>query len=691
MKTRLGRLILVLVIILSTFIITIPIRTVYAQSSWCAAYDLKSSEPFTPVDFSPFTEPSSTIWTNGVGYTATGGGEGDYTVGIFLMALSGMGYVDDVMVTAHSEGVSDGRNILAQMAIGDLFGASGLYNSAVLGQTGTDQVFTVSQTLSLQNIWVRFALQQPGAGFQGDVVTTAITIHGHGFNPFGFDNCSPTPTPGPTSTPTNTATPIIICPPNNPSTRTTTPGATSTGATYTSTPTYTPSRTPTISPTPTTSAPTNTPNGTTTPTPTGTQATRTPTPAPCASGPPTNSFGGCPMLGDGVAYFADFPGDWRVLSGDPANPVGTTVSVIMPHGGSVQFVLQLNPTHKYQIDTKFHLATVPTGSGTAHFDVKLGTEPAIKFFATFDNTQQSFTTQPANYTANQDEAGVKLYDLTVSQDDIVSGNNTPIIIDFICVIDPAAGTYNKPQPAVCFACEFTWSFHIETSDIWHEIWSVISSILDNIGGFFGWLWCHLLQFINCVLNPFFHQIWMLLASVARYMPFYLQFGGKVVTGGISWVLSNIGVGAAWAGGHITNIIGSILFSLKVGYFALSVRYGDPIEFLRALWGLLGVLLQMLVSWVLTFINLVFTVIGIIIQITVAVVTGINSSASSIPVYAPICDTPGTLLYYPCVGIYILDNTIWAGPLYYIVYLAEAFMIIRTLWWSMNHLGETIEE
>ena len=80
-----------------------------------------------------------------------------------------------------------------------------------------------------------------------------------------------------------------------------------------------------------------------------------------------------------------------------------------------------------------------------------------------------------------------------------------------------------------------------------------------------------------------------------------------------------------------------------------------------------------------------TIIGLAVQIIQALINGFNAGAVSIPQGGLTCNTPGTLLYYPCLGFYVLDNTIWQGPVAYLIPIILGTATIRLLMWAMEKI------
>lgn len=154
-------------------------------ASWSVTLDFAlSRHGFTETDFTPFPETTTTAYVPGKGFVGTGGGFGDYCVGAALMPLSGSGFIDQIIVTAYSEGLS-GVNQLAQWAIGGtIVSPTTMYDSAIVASTNAPINHIITQSVALSTPqWLRFDLYESGS-VVGDIVMSKAVISGRGHNPF---------------------------------------------------------------------------------------------------------------------------------------------------------------------------------------------------------------------------------------------------------------------------------------------------------------------------------------------------------------------------------------------------------------------------------------------------------------------------------------------------------------------------
>ncbi len=99
-------------------------------------------------------------------------------------------------------------------------------------------------------------------------------------------------------------------------------------------------------------------------------------------------------------------------------------------------------------------------------------------------------------------------------------------------------------------------------------------------------------------------------------------------------------------------------------------------------GIIGTLLTIAFTWLATQASLLINMLG---SIFTALFTAMNAAAVAVPPGAPMCNTPGTVLFYPCLGFYVLDNTIFSGPVVYIAPIFMGVMSWRTLIWAVHRI------
>lgn len=91
----------------------------------------------------------------------------------------------------------------------------------------------------------------------------------------------------------------------------------------------------------------------------------------------------------------------------------------------------------------------------------------------------------------------------------------------------------------------------------------------------------------------------------------------------------------------------------------------------------------LFAWFLQAIAYLITLVPLIIS---ALVTGFNAAA--VPISgSPLCGAPGDFLYAPCLGFYILDNTLFSGPAFYLLPLVIGILVFDTFIWALAKFRE----
>jgi hypothetical protein len=247
----------------------------------------------------------------------------------------------------------------------------------------------------------------------------------------------------------------------------------------------------------------------------------------------------------------------------------------------------------------------------------------------------------------------------------------------------------------------------------------LGDLPTDFSEYVGWLGCRLTQLWECQLRALLYVIYTTIMSILTFMGFGRIWLSATISNGIAWANGNFITVSYWLNGQFTNLgitfqnnlINLRSFTLITGGGAgfwdavvaianaisgmvsqLISGIGTPIigllqQIVTGLFGIaqgllsiIGTLLTIVMIWLSTEVSLV---VNMLTGIIAALYSSFNQAAIALPLGAPTCETPGTILYYPCLGFYVLDNTIFSGP---VVYLFPIFMGItawRTLLWGMG--------
>lgn len=423
--------------------------------------------------------------------------------------------------------------------------------------------------------------------------------------------------------------------------------------------------------------------------------TPTPSPSPTPTSPAYSGgsfMGQCPLLGDSNAIFLNLPGNWTINPTTITNPSGSQFGLHWTSLGYAAMVLHISRYHKYIITVKFHL--VDTASSIDHFSTTLGGSTSLPIPVTLGSTdEQTFTSDIANYIPDPDQPeDSDLYTFRLSYG---VGDNVDWIVDLACVSDATPGAQIVPSggsnsAGICRDCTY------------HATGNLINDILSV----FAWLWCGLSQLFDCVLKPMLLGIWQVILNVLQVLGFVRIWAGTIIGNGIRWLNANWGVIGAWASGALSNLVRALLnvatFLLNtipiVGFINLILSFfGTPLGQLVAntahtagtVIATGADIIQIGANFLGQVVTGIISIIGAIPTVIAAIIAGFNSPSTSIPVYAPSCSATNTLLFYPCLGSYILDNTLLDGPVYLMFILMLGLVALNVLLWAVRAVQEAL--
>lgn len=408
---------------------------------------------------------------------------------------------------------------------------------------------------------------------------------------------------------------------------------------------------------------------------------------------------GCIVLNP---YFSN-PGTYTGwVPGEPA-PTFYPGMVELPDYSSIAQSFLLNPA-VYDLQITYRRKGVAEGGKSVSIlwnsdMLNDGTFPAVYTQTWVDATDtitiETATTETLNLTADGSDGD------QVAQ------------ISKVCITPHEGGTppgYLPPPPfqGGCRSCVFSPTGDLPTDFV----------------EFQQWLTCQFFQLWECQAKILLRYIWQILLSILMLFGFFRLWLSATIIGLVNWGNGNLLCFSNFLAGHLNNLgitfqnsltnlrsftlvtgsgagfwdaIVAIANALSGMVQSLINGIGTPIigllqQIVSGLFGLIagamgiiGALLTIAFTWLTTQASLLIHMLGGIIN---ALYTAINATAIAVPPGAPMCDAPGTVLYYPCLGFYVLDNTIFSGPVIYIVPIFMALMSWRVLMWAVHRVKGT---
>jgi len=453
----------------------------------------------------------------------------------------------------------------------------------------------------------------------------------------------------------------------------------------------------------------------------------TPTPTPTLAPPPVTPVGGpigpiaCSLLTANVYQFSKLPGVWAVnkvgaLGGGviPANPPGTTVGMML-WGGQASTSLTLSSYKQYTVHFDMHV-TDPGGGITADsFTVAVGKSPYITVPVAAQSGEQSFDIPASNFMPDGSQNnGGGTFTLSLVEQLWPSGNST-LTIDDMCISDvspngsngvtaPTGGGASSNGGAVCVGtCGNTsGTFSQASGAVCGTPTLTIYGALDALSytvAWIQWLWNDFRAYFGCVLNPMIYGIWTDLVRAIQTVVFGVQF-----------VVANIGPIIAW----FNSLIGAIFNAFILGSLAdLEQRLFNAVWILLRAIGLqnvvntilavlsnlpqfitigaqiIGTVVGAATSWITLIIQTITNALTAVPILFLSIITGFNAASTAMPIYAPVCSDPSNAFYGECLIFYISDNTILAGPIYYIFLAIEGAIAAIAVMWAIRYSGKQL--
>lgn len=296
--------------------------------------------------------------------------------------------------------------------------------------------------------------------------------------------------------------------------------------------------------------------------------------------------------------------------------------------------------------------------------------------------------------------------LSITIDTTNSASSDMLQIDSLCITTedgvPVPG-YQR-APVIASACK--QCVYVPTGDV-----------NEDITEYVAWLACFLAQLWECAFKGVLAGIWTVLTNILTFLGFFRLWLGYIFESGATWTNGNVIVVANWFGGQFWNLaqrLENALVNVRFGTIITTsgASFWDVLlELLRQIgafftqgFDLLSQVIEAIQQLATSFLSLVVSLLGLLanfviagigtlvggaVNMIAALYNGFNSALVSPIPGALTCDQPGTMLYYPCLGMYILDNTAFAGPAAYLLPIALGIVAIRLLLWGLGKIRAVI--
>lgn len=400
-----------------------------------------------------------------------------------------------------------------------------------------------------------------------------------------------------------------------------------------------------------------------------------------------NYLGTCLAMGQA----ATFATGWTTLGG-AGNPPGTQRGMMLPPGSEASYSLSLQPTWQYGIALKYR-STAPQDGQT--FRLRLGAHPGFDVPVINDTDLHTYEVPGGNYRPDQFGG----YTLRLNG----PASDTGLIVDYVCVTqrqiagaDPGQGGGGiGGVDATCEACVY------EPASREIDVFGLAVSVPD-LSAIIDWLFCGLRRVIECELLPAIQGIWSMVTDTVKFLSSFRGLFDGIVTLVSDATVGNLGALGTFGGAHMNNVgglVGNAFYDAGLADAQNQIVGGvnnvAP-SVANALGGLnggggaassptaSGDALADPLGGIITAFGYLFTMVP---QFIGSMIDGLNTSAY-VPVSGSItCSNPGVILYYPCLGFYVADNTIFQGPAMYLIPILMAVLAWDTLTWAIAKFKE----
>jgi len=401
-----------------------------------------------------------------------------------------------------------------------------------------------------------------------------------------------------------------------------------------------------------------------------------------------------------MCYFANFNFDDGITSWTPSGGVtGFTGYASMPNSGSVSQSVTLQPdgedpqTYYLQIEARLLVASgFDPGSGSASFSYQIGSETPVSIgsltLAYNQSGNPGFPDIPEKLSVEIEIEETTTDTLAIIASFSGNANITAIALDKACLSTESiddGGPGGPPFQATC---------------------GVISQPTgDDFGTWISWHWRNLQRFFKCDLMILLNKMFKLAQDTYRLIGFSVRYFISLTFRAVSWLDDDWlpwlnGQFRNMAVGQVTTIyqggggpsIWDVLLALINNIFAPIVGFvgqilGLVIGIVAAVVNLVLGILVAVIGIFLSFMTRVFGLLALGQQVLNNIINAYNSATPTPIPGLPDCTDPQS--HPACVGIWVIDNTMFSGTGALIIPLMISFFGIHMALWVVSEFRRMI--
>lgn len=279
------------------------------------------------------------------------------------------------------------------------------------------------------------------------------------------------------------------------------------------------------------------------------------------------------------------------------------------------------------------------------------------------------------------------YTLTLTNASTPAGD--PAQIQSVCITTVEGTTppgYQAPPPTLATSCRVC-------------SYQPVGDITVDLPEVIGWLFCAISQIWYCQARQILMGIWQQVVNILTFIGFARLWMAYTADGFIKWMLADWQVFIRWLNGTFQNLLSSLIPTGNPSGGGGPNFFDALIALINGLGGIVNHLIDAVLALAKALIGAVLAVIGFIInflmflvsqilnflRLLIEIITNAVNAPASLPAGMPICDTSADMIPESCVGIFMLDHTVFApsSPFAFIIPLVEGLIGFGAIWWAIN--------
>lgn len=255
------------------------------------------------------------------------------------------------------------------------------------------------------------------------------------------------------------------------------------------------------------------------------------------------------------------------------------------------------------------------------------------------------------------------------------------------------------------------------------MYAPVGDLLIDTPNLFLWMWGNILNVWNCQAEPILYGIWTALINIITVFGFFRYWLALTWINAGGWLNGNLTVLANYLNAQILNATGTLQDAIRYQIQGVQIISGgatfwdalvslfnnigntfqSAIGALNTLFSSLRDVILALITDLYNLLTLALTLLGSIVTlILTAIIAWIDmaigflgsilqalmlafTAPAVVPTTLPICDTSASQIPESCLGLFNIDNTVFAaGSLVApFISLVEGLVALGTLWWGFN--------